>query len=136
MAAGSLERVRVVAKRKPQAQPESFGQRMAALRRARGLSQREFAGRLGISGRMVAYYEAQTDRPPARLLPEVARVLGVSIDQLLGFKRVETEPVGLSTRLWKRLRQIDMLPPAERKAILKILDGLLERQRLSTAERG
>jgi ribosome-binding protein aMBF1 (putative translation factor) len=43
----------------------SFGQRLASVRKARGLSQRDLATLTGISNRMIAYYEAQSDRPPA-----------------------------------------------------------------------
>ena len=31
---------------------------------------------------MVAYYEGETEYPPAHLLPALARALGVSADQL------------------------------------------------------
>jgi len=34
-------------------------------------------------------------------------------------------------RWWRKLRDIEKLPPGDRKAILKILDGLLARQKLA-----
>ncbi len=60
----------------------SFGERLAALRRAAGFTQVELAAELGISQRMVAYYESPQAAPPAHLLPHIATVLGVSIDEL------------------------------------------------------
>jgi transcriptional regulator with XRE-family HTH domain len=65
---------------------ESFGERLARLRQAAGYSQRELARELEISQRMVAYYEGETEYPPAHLLPMLAQALGVSTDQLLGLE--------------------------------------------------
>ena len=45
-----------------------FGERLAALRKAAGFTQTELANELGISQRMVAYYEQPDVTPPARLL--------------------------------------------------------------------
>src|SRR6266508_150836 len=62
----------------------NFGARLAELRKAAGYTQVEFAQDVGISQRMVAYYEDPAAHPPAHLLPDMARVLGVSADELLG----------------------------------------------------
>jgi DNA-binding XRE family transcriptional regulator len=48
---------------------ESFGDRLARLRQAAGLSQRDLAAEVGISQRMVAYYEKETGHPPTHLFP-------------------------------------------------------------------
>jgi transcriptional regulator with XRE-family HTH domain len=63
---------------------ENFGERLAQLRKAAGYTQVEFAAEVGITQRMVAYYEALGAQPPAHLLPQVAQVLGVGADVLLG----------------------------------------------------
>jgi len=106
----------------------SFGQRLAEIRKARGFSQRDLAGELGISQRMVAYYEAQADRPPAHLLPKIADVLRVSADELLGIKRLKDKDGVSHLRLWRRLRQVEKLRPNDRRALLKMLDALLAQQ--------
>lgn len=43
---------------------ESFGNRLARLRQAAGYSQRDLARELGISQRMVVYYEKEAERIP------------------------------------------------------------------------
>ena len=55
---------------------------LATLRKAAGFTQTELANELGISQRMVAYYEQPDVTPPAHLLPGIAQMLGVSIDTL------------------------------------------------------
>src|SRR3954467_6757587 len=54
---------------------ETFGERLARLRLAAGYSQRDLAAEVGISQRMVAYYEGETSYPPSHLLPVLAKVL-------------------------------------------------------------
>jgi len=54
-----------------------FGDRMAALRKDAGYPQRKLAAELGISQRMVAYSEGETDYPPAGILHDLAHLLGV-----------------------------------------------------------
>jgi transcriptional regulator with XRE-family HTH domain len=108
---------------------ESFGERLARLRQAAGYSQRELAAELGISQRMVAYYEGETEYPPAHLLPVLAQTLAVSTDQLLGVAPAKANGRGQDTRLWRRFRQIEKLPPAERKPIIQVLDAFLAKSR-------
>jgi transcriptional regulator with XRE-family HTH domain len=62
----------------------AFGSRLAALRAAAGFTQQELAAEVGVSGRMIAYYEGQSDHPPTTLLPAIAKALGVTTDTVLG----------------------------------------------------
>ncbi|MCC7081054.1 MAG: helix-turn-helix transcriptional regulator [Burkholderiales bacterium] len=63
---------------------DSFGERLVQLRKAAGYTQVEFAAEIGITQRMVAYYEAPDAHPPAHLLPQMAQALSVGTDVLLG----------------------------------------------------
>ena len=44
-----------------------FGPRLAGLRKAAGISQMALAAEIGVSQRMMAYYESPTAHPPANL---------------------------------------------------------------------
>jgi transcriptional regulator with XRE-family HTH domain len=104
---------------------ESFGQRMARLRKAAGLTQMQLAQRVGISRRMVAYYEGQSERPPAHALDQLAQVLRVSADQLLGRRPTGEEiHIPFDVRIWRRLRVIEQLSPADRNAVIKYAEAL------------
>ena len=123
-------------KRKAAAPPEeTFGERLARLRKARGYTQTELGELVGVSQRMVTYYERAADHPPAYLVPKLAEALKVTTDELLGVRPVEAEPAPRQTRLWRKLREIEKLPAGDRKAVMKILDGLLVRQRLQQGGR-
>ncbi len=112
---------------------QSFGHRPAQYRQAAGYSQRELATELGISHRMVAYYET-AGYCPLDLLPRFARILGVSTDELLGDtgRKAGREASSRDSRLWRRFAQIEKLPPAERKPIIQVLDAFLAKAKLTT----
>ena len=108
---------------------ESFGRRLARLRKEAGYSQREFAQEIGISYRMVAYYEAQTDRPPVQLFPVIAKTLGVTTDHLFGMETIPKRARPVSPRLLRKLRKIEELPRREQRALLTTIDQYLQSAR-------
>ena len=113
-----------------QSSAESFGARMARLRKAAGYTQRELGEEIGTSQRMVAYYEAQTEHPPTKLMPAIAQALGVSADELLGLAAARARPKAPASRLDRRLRAVQQLPAAEKRQVLAFIDALLDRERL------
>lgn len=120
--------------RKPD-QPDtagSFGERLAELRKAAGFTQVELAAELGVSQRMVAYYESPQATPPAHLLPQIATALGVSIDALYGRvarRRLVKQGDG-DSRLRRRLLAIEKLDAGEKRQVLQLLDAFIERGQL------
>ena len=70
----------------------NFHETLAALRRARGASQREVAAELGISQALLSHYENGAREPGLRFVCRVCDYYGVSADYLLG--RTES-PVSL-----------------------------------------
>lgn len=63
-----------------------------ALRKERGLTQKELAEKLAISDKTVSRWESGVQLPEASLLPQLAEVFHVSIDALYGIER-ESSPV-------------------------------------------
>jgi len=106
---------------------ESFGARLAGLRKAQGFTQEQLATEIGISRRRIAYYEAESDHPPASLLADLARVLNTSVDELLGAEpaRRKARAAPLSPRLERRLRQIERLSPRPKQQLLSIIDTFI-----------
>ena len=109
----------------------SFGARLASLRKAAGFTQIELAAELGISQRMVAYYESPAATPPANLLPQIATALGVTIDEMFGrsAKRKLAKQEG-DSRLRRRLLAIEKLDVAEQRQVLQVIDAFIERGQL------
>lgn len=62
----------------------TLGQRIGNLRRDKGYTQEEMAERLGVSPQAVSKWENDVSCPDILLLPEIAGMLGVTVDALLG----------------------------------------------------
>jgi transcriptional regulator with XRE-family HTH domain len=98
--------------------------------KAAGISQNALAAEIGISQRMMAYYESPAAHPPANLLPAITRSLGVSIDALLGVETAKRRTKAVDTRMQRRLQQLEKLDPADRRQLLQLLDAFIERGQL------
>ncbi len=107
-----------------------FGERLAGLRKAAGFTQVELAAELGISQRMVAYYESPAATPPANLLPQIAAALGVTIDELFGVGKRRLAKQDGDSRMRRRLLAIEKLDVADKRQVLQLLDAFIERGQL------
>lgn len=73
---------------------ETLGRRIARLRLERGMTQERLAMKMGVTAQAVSKWENDLSAPDIMLLPELARTLGVSVDELLeGRKSQEVVPV-------------------------------------------
>jgi transcriptional regulator with XRE-family HTH domain len=130
------ELAQLVARRRTRPQTEPFGARLARLRKARGYTQTELGELLAVTQRVVTSWESQGRIPPAEALPRLSEVLGVRVEALLGTAPLREPEPPQHTRLWRKLREAEKLPEADRKAVLRFIDALLTRQRLQASARG
>ena len=70
----------------------TLGKRIAALRREKGLKQDDLAQMLEVSPQAVSKWENDQTCPDISLLPKLAKILGVTVDELLSGKQ-ELQPV-------------------------------------------
>jgi transcriptional regulator with XRE-family HTH domain len=109
-----------------QADAAGFGARMAKLRRAAGYTQHQLADEIGATRRQIAYYESESEHPPANLLADLARVLNVSTDDLLGLNGArKRKTLAVSPRLERRMRQIEALDPKPKQQLLGLIDTFI-----------
>jgi len=102
---------------------------MAELRKAAGYTQVELAKQLGISQRMISYYEGRAEHPPTGILPALAKALCVTTDELLGVTPIKKTHKS-DTRLERRLQQIQKLAPRPKKEIMQLIDTFIEAEQL------
>src|SRR5215510_2376242 len=63
---------------------KALGARIAQFRKEQGLSQQAIADALEIAQQTYANYEVARARPAVSMLPTLAQLFGVSVDELLG----------------------------------------------------
>ena len=105
---------------------EGFGSRLADIRKSRSLTQAQIGEMVGVSNRVIAYYETESDQPPGALLADLAKALKVSADELLGLKPPKEESNPKLARLLNRLKRVADLPPADQRAVLQHIDALVD----------
>ena len=114
-----------------QDKPETIGQRLARLRRERGLTQVELAQRLGVAQPVVSDYERRGLRLQGQLIVKLTDILAVSSEELLGLKKSPSNGSIRIRRLLRRLQEIDKLPRRDQQALLRTIDRFLESFRTS-----
>ena len=70
----------------------SIGESIAYYRKINAMTQEELARRLNISTQAVSKWEQKLSSPDIMLLPELASIFNITIDELFG-KKVDREPV-------------------------------------------
>ena len=120
---------RARARRRSGSALEGFGPRVVQLRQARGLTQEELGTLVGLSNRMIAYYERDDAEPPGTMLAPLATALRVTTDELLGLAPFTETMRPRTARLMKRLQQIEELSATKQRAVLKMVDALLQHRR-------
>ncbi|MCP5014680.1 MAG: helix-turn-helix transcriptional regulator [Ketobacter sp.] len=111
----------------------SLGKRIAQARKAKGMTQVQLAEALGISQQTVAHYEGGRLRLPASMVPVIAKVVEVSVMELMGESDVKIPPMkrGPKSRLEQQVEQISLMPRSKQKFISEMLDALISQQQAS-----
>ena len=108
-----------------------FGQRLAMLRKGKGLTQTKLAKQLHITQKMIDYYERRAVNPSIEFVQSVAEVLDVSVGEILGHQpkrgQLTRHRPGPPSKLAHRLEQLQHLPHKDQEFVVKFLDTILEK---------
>lgn len=111
--------------RKPERPRPKQGARLAALRRAAGLTQTELAQLVGEPQQNIAFWE-QSEKPPrSDVLPKLAKVLGVRIEQILEGELPQTRRAGPVGKVQKLFEEVSALPRRQQDRILETVSALV-----------
>lgn len=104
-----------------------IGERLASLRKARGLTQIDVAHALDITQTLISKYERGDLLLHGELIARFAALLGASADDILGIvsKRARPSVPAVDKTLARRLAQLQALPRRDRDALLRTLDAFL-----------
>ena len=111
--------------KKPEKSKLKQGERLAQLRKAAGLSQRELAKLLQLPHTNIAFWEHSEKPPRSEVLPRLAEVLGVRVEDLLGegssIER-KTGPTGKAREVFER---VSRLPRRKREKVIEVVSALV-----------
>lgn len=105
---------------------ETFGQRLARIRKEKGLTQVELAQKMGIIQVLISDYERDKLRPYHEMIANLAQAIGVSADELLGLKSSSGNDQEPDLKLMRRMKKIAILPPSQQKTLLRTIDTFLK----------
>jgi transcriptional regulator with XRE-family HTH domain len=113
---------------------QAIGQRLATLRKAKGLTQIDIAQTLGLAQGLISKYERGDLLMHGELIVQFANALGVSADDILGIQRKKSARPAVTAptvdkTLARRLAQLQVLPRRDRDALLRTLDAFLLKAR-------
>jgi len=114
------------------AMSQKFGSHLMELRRAAGLSQNALAAKLGVPQSNISFWEKWDKPPRGDILPGLAQVLGVSVDELLGYKALKRKaaPVGKARQAFDA---VSRLPRRQQDQIIKVVNALVAQHGMAKA---
>jgi len=106
-----------------------LGAHIAELRKAHGITQIQMAESLGVSQQTINSYEVARRRIPASALPLLARLLTVTIDEMLGEPIKKTNGKrGPMPKLQQQIERVSLLPRAKQKFVMDMLETVIQQQ--------
>lgn len=114
----------------------ALGVHVSQLRKEQGMTQAELARAIGVSQQTVFAYELGDRRVSVLIVAKLARVFGVAIEELMGMTK-SPRPANprLSPAGMRHAQRFQQLSKTEQRFVKKIMDVLLERNRLPTVMR-
>ena len=104
---------------------ETIGERIARLRKERGLTQVELAKKIGIGQTLITDYERGKLRLHAEMVIRFAIALNVGTDELLGIKNSVKDDYSPSLKVVRRWKQIEGLPKSKQRALFETIDNFI-----------
>jgi transcriptional regulator with XRE-family HTH domain len=105
-------------------------ERLKEIRLARGLTQVRLAELLEVSPRVYNRWEKGIAAPHLDTVIQIANILQVNLDELVGRQPLQMEFAIHNHRLHTLVGQIDQLPDEDQKALIILLDSLVKRQKM------
>ena len=100
---------------------QQIGSRIRAFREEHGLTQTDFAERIGIARQQIGRYESGFEVPSTRIAMAIANFMDVSVHELLYGNHDEDIRIS-DPQLRERFVVIDRMPAHERRAALDLLE--------------
>ena len=105
-----------------------LGERVAQLRKARNITQVQLAESLGVSQQTIQAYEVGRRRLPVSTLRQLAKTLGVSLDELMAEGSHAPRKRGPASQIQQHLERISLLSKPKQRAVMDVIEAMLAQQ--------
>lgn len=117
----------------PKTERPPLAKRLAELRQAAGLSQAQLAEKVGVNASNIAFWELSGTPPRGEVLPKLAQVLGVSVDELLGVRPLKPKRQVAKGRLQEVFEAASKLPRRQQEKIAEFVEAFVNQHSNSRA---
>ncbi|MGK5095013.1 helix-turn-helix transcriptional regulator [Deltaproteobacteria bacterium TL4] len=110
----------------------NIAEKVKKIRKANKWSQQELAERIGAHITHISRIETDKYKPSVDFLKKIADAFEVTVDYLIDDVQEEFEIKVEDKSVAERVRLIDSLEDADRKALLQIIDTMLVKKKMKT----
>ena len=100
----------------------NFGQNLKSIRKSLGYTQEALGEKVGVTARVIGYYESESKYPPSKIITALAEALNISLQDLLSAEPMKLDNRTVDAKFWPKWEK---LSSEEKKAVSKIVDTLL-----------
>jgi len=105
----------------------AYGQHLAELREASGLTQQQLADKLGVPQSNITFWERSEKPPRGEVLSKFAHAVGVSVDVLLGVTPPKPKRQVAKGRLQQVFESAGRLPRRQQEKIVEVVEAMVEK---------
>lgn len=103
---------------------KTLGMMIAELRKEKGMTQLELAEKMGVTDKAVSKWERDLSCPDINSLPNLAEILGVTVDELMQIKREAENPKQSPKEIVQTVLKAVPLAMGVAVVVLSVLDEL------------
>ena len=107
----------------------TFGKRLTEVRKDKKMSQDEVGKLVGVHGAVIGRYEREEVKPSIEMATQLAEVLEISLDYLVG-----STDVLLEKSIVSKILDIQKLKENDRQHVFALLDAFLKQTKLQSDE--
>lgn len=108
-----------------------FAEKLAKLRKERGLTQDELADKIGVGIAQMRRYEKGASSPTLEVIKNMAKTLGVSSDELIFDEKEGVASARiLDKKLLEQFEMLSRLNPHDRDAVETVIESVIIKNRL------
>ena len=103
---------------------KTLGTMIAELRKQHGMTQLELAEKMGVTDKAVSKWERDLSCPDINSIPNLAEILGVSVEELMQVKKTAEAPAGKLAEIMNIVPKAVAMAMGLAVTVLTVLDAL------------